>query len=167
MGLIIAYLSTGVGSYSYVFKEWHVQDSLYFSVMTFTTVEFGDIQPTSDAGKNFACIFALSGTGIIGIPLEYKSQNMLFLHEQFKCFFLHKIIIQPLRTHSILDWITKFSPVHIMPRILLFCGSRKINLLSKACNTLRYISQSEHYNPLTKIIYNKKDIYCNEKIKIL
>ena len=60
----------------------------------------------------------MSVIAIVGIPLGYKGQNMFFLYEEFKCFFFSKIIIQYLRTQSILDWITKIAPVDIIPRIL-------------------------------------------------
>jgi len=55
-----------------------------------------------------------------------------------------KIIIQPPGTQNILDWITEIAPIDIMPRILSFCGSRKIDLLSKSCKKWRDISRSEH-----------------------
>lgn len=35
---IIFYMSCGVLSYSYIFEKWPIVDSLYFSVVTFTTV---------------------------------------------------------------------------------------------------------------------------------
>ena len=35
---IILYMSCGVVSYSYIFEKWPIVDSLYFSVVTFTTV---------------------------------------------------------------------------------------------------------------------------------
>lgn len=35
---ILLYMSCGVVSYSYIFEKWPIVDSLYFSVVTFTTV---------------------------------------------------------------------------------------------------------------------------------
>jgi len=35
---ILLYMSCGVLSYSYIFEKWPIVDSLYFSVVTFTTV---------------------------------------------------------------------------------------------------------------------------------
>ena len=35
---ILLYMSCGVVSYSYIFEKWPIIDSLYFSVVTFTTV---------------------------------------------------------------------------------------------------------------------------------
>jgi len=75
--LIVAYLSFGVLGYSFIFEFWSIRDSLYFSVVTFTTVGYGDIRPESDGGKLFSCFFALSGIGIIGIALGYIGQNLI------------------------------------------------------------------------------------------
>lgn len=38
MALIISYLLLGVGGFSYAFEDWSIVDSIYFSVVTFTTV---------------------------------------------------------------------------------------------------------------------------------
>lgn len=40
-------------------------NSIYFSVVSLTTVGYGDIVPTTDAGKIFVCFYLLAGIGII------------------------------------------------------------------------------------------------------
>lgn len=40
-------------------------NSVYFSVVSLTTVGYGDIVPTTDAGKIFVCLYLLAGIGII------------------------------------------------------------------------------------------------------
>ncbi len=40
-------------------------DALYFTVITLTTVGYGDISPQTDPGKIFAMIYILVGLGII------------------------------------------------------------------------------------------------------
>jgi voltage-gated potassium channel len=40
-------------------------DALYFSVTTLTTVGFGDLTPTTDAGKLFTAAYVLVGAGIL------------------------------------------------------------------------------------------------------
>ena len=77
IALVATYLSLGVCGYSYVFEHWSIKDSIYFSVVTFTTVGYGDLKPQTDGGKLFCCVFALSGIGIIGIALGYIGQNLV------------------------------------------------------------------------------------------
>lgn len=64
--LVIATLGAGVWFYTSV-ESLNVIDSLYLSVMTLTTVGYGDIAPTTDAGKLFTSFYVLIGVGIIGI----------------------------------------------------------------------------------------------------
>ena len=41
-------------------------DSLYFSIISFTTVGYGDIYPTTDAGKLFTAFYVIVGIAIFG-----------------------------------------------------------------------------------------------------
>jgi len=76
--IIVCYLFLGVISFSFVFeKSWSVRESLYFSVVTFTTVGYGDLYPTTEAGQIWCCFFALIGIGIIGYALSIISQNLV------------------------------------------------------------------------------------------
>lgn len=66
-GLVItAALSIGSGSVVYHFVEgWSWLDSIYFSVITLTTVGYGDLSPQTDMGKIFTMFYVLTGIGII------------------------------------------------------------------------------------------------------
>ena len=75
--LICGYLIIGIVGFSFVFEQWTIRDSLYFSVVTFTTVGYGDVKPKSDGAKLFSCAFALAGIGIIGVALGYIGQNIV------------------------------------------------------------------------------------------
>mmetsp|Transcript_26161 Transcript_26161/g.38971 ORF Transcript_26161/g.38971 Transcript_26161/m.38971 type:complete len:646 (-) Transcript_26161:105-2042(-) len=75
--LVCGYLVIGIIGFSFVFEQWTIRDSLYFSVVTFTTVGYGDVKPKSDGAKLFSCAFALAGIGIIGIALGYIGQNIV------------------------------------------------------------------------------------------
>ncbi len=50
--------------YSYL-ENWSWIDSLYFSVITLTTVGYGDLSPQTDIGKLFTVFYIMIGVGII------------------------------------------------------------------------------------------------------
>lgn len=60
VGLLI-----GGTSFYATFEDWSLVDSLYFSVMTLTTVGYGDLAPTTDVSKIFTTVYVLSGGGIV------------------------------------------------------------------------------------------------------
>ena len=46
-------------------EGWNLLDSLYFSVMTLTTVGNGDLAPQTTLGKVFTIIYVFTGVGVI------------------------------------------------------------------------------------------------------
>ncbi|MGB0522685.1 MAG: potassium channel family protein [Flammeovirgaceae bacterium] len=64
--LITTSIVLTIGTVSYHFLEgWSWLDSLYFSVITLTTVGYGDFSPQTDGGKIFTIIYIISGIAII------------------------------------------------------------------------------------------------------
>lgn len=57
-------ITGGTFFYRYV-EDWSWIDSLYFSIITLTTVGYGDLSPSTPFSKLFTCFYILSGVGII------------------------------------------------------------------------------------------------------
>lgn len=56
----------GTGTWVYHrFEGWSVLDSLFFSVITLTTVGYGDLTPTQPGTKIFTMAFIIVGIGIL------------------------------------------------------------------------------------------------------
>jgi voltage-gated potassium channel len=60
-----ALLLVGVVFYTQV-EKWSILNALYFCVVTLATVGYGDITPTTDAGKVFTIFYIVVGLSIIG-----------------------------------------------------------------------------------------------------
>ncbi|MBI3494809.1 two pore domain potassium channel family protein [Candidatus Saccharibacteria bacterium] len=64
--LALGVLATGTVFYHFVEKlSW--LNAYYFSVITLTTVGYGDITPHTSLGKIFTTFYVLMGIGIIGL----------------------------------------------------------------------------------------------------
>lgn len=61
--LSIVFLISGSLFYSAI-EGWSLVDSLYFCVMTMTTIGYGDLVPSSDFSKIFTVLYAFSSIGI-------------------------------------------------------------------------------------------------------
>ena len=67
---VIAELTIGTTFYHLVeHLKW--VDAYYYSVITLTTVGYGDITPHTDAGKIFTTFYVLFGIGIITTFVSY------------------------------------------------------------------------------------------------
>lgn len=66
-GLIAGVLVTlATGTVVYMFAEgWSALDALYFTVITLTTIGYGDLHPTTDVAKIFTIVFVIAGVGLI------------------------------------------------------------------------------------------------------
>jgi voltage-gated potassium channel len=62
--LTLIALVSGTGFYSLV-EGLRFVDALYFSVVTLTTVGYGDFAPETDVGKLFTAVYVLVGIGIL------------------------------------------------------------------------------------------------------
>ena len=62
--LTLILLLTGTIFYARV-EGWRILTSLYFSVITLTTVGYGDFTPHTAAGRIFTIFYVLIGLGIV------------------------------------------------------------------------------------------------------
>lgn len=62
--LTLIAIASGTAFYSLV-EGLRFVDALYFSVVTLTTVGYGDFAPQTDAGKLFTALYVLVGVGIL------------------------------------------------------------------------------------------------------
>ncbi|MCH1517137.1 MAG: potassium channel family protein [Flavobacteriaceae bacterium] len=72
-------IAVGTVFYHYI-EGWSWIDAAYFSVITLTTIGYGDFSPTTDLGKLFTIGYIIVGVGVIlgfinAVYHHYKSQN--------------------------------------------------------------------------------------------
>ncbi len=72
-------LIIGTITYHYV-EGWTWLDAFYFSVITLTTIGYGDFSPQTVSGKIFTMVYIFIGLGIIlgfinTVYLHYKTQR--------------------------------------------------------------------------------------------
>ena len=64
LGTTLFILFFGTMAYHYL-EGWGYIDSLYFSIITLTTIGYGDFSPQTTGGKLFTIFYILLGVGII------------------------------------------------------------------------------------------------------
>jgi hypothetical protein len=62
--VFVTVISTGTLTYHFL-EGWSFFDSLYFSVITLTTIGYGDLHPTQPLAKLFTMFYALGGVGLL------------------------------------------------------------------------------------------------------
>ena len=82
LGITLIILALGTISYHYL-EGWSWIDALYFSIITLTTIDYGDFSPQTTAGKLFTIAYVILGIGIIlgfinTVFQHYKSQSRKF-----------------------------------------------------------------------------------------
>ena len=64
--LLTTIVIIGIGSVVYHYLEdWDWLDSIYFSIITLTTIGYGDFSPQTQGGKIFTMFYILIGLGMI------------------------------------------------------------------------------------------------------
>ncbi len=69
VGLSLAVVGLGTVVYRYL-EDWGWVDSLYFSVITLTSVGYGDLAPSTSGSKLFTVFYILTGLSLLGASLN-------------------------------------------------------------------------------------------------
>jgi len=59
------------------FEGWNVYQSLYFSVVTLTTVGYGDLHPSTDFTMMFTVVYIVLGIGVFAALLTSVAQEYI------------------------------------------------------------------------------------------
>jgi len=63
LGIVLAsWIALGTVIYS-IQEDWSVIESLYFCVMTLTTIGYGDFSPTTEAMQLYTVVYSILGVG--------------------------------------------------------------------------------------------------------
>ncbi|XP_077977642.1 potassium channel subfamily K member 18-like [Glandiceps talaboti] len=95
--VLLLYIATGSAMLMFLEKRWSYIDAIYFSIITFTTIGFGDITPADQHGKltdeeivarqTFVSCYIVFGLVVMAIALnlardQLKSKVRTFVKEQ-------------------------------------------------------------------------------------
>jgi hypothetical protein len=67
--VVVAVIGFGTVVYRYL-EDWSWVDSLYFSVITLTTVGYGDLVPSSSGSRLFTVFYIVTGISLLGASLN-------------------------------------------------------------------------------------------------
>ncbi len=81
--LVVVLLLSGMLFYHQV-EGWSWLDALYFSLITLTTVGYGDFSPQTVAGKIFTMIYIVLGLGVLSSFILLVAERQLDLRIPFR-----------------------------------------------------------------------------------
>ncbi|KPK13067.1 MAG: hypothetical protein AMJ56_03635 [Anaerolineae bacterium SG8_19] len=78
---VVLLLTIGTIFFSQI-EGWDILDALYFSVVTLSTVGYGDFAPETSAGKVFAVVYMLIGLGLLTAFVSMLAKERQVIHSQ-------------------------------------------------------------------------------------
>ncbi|MBN2459802.1 two pore domain potassium channel family protein [Candidatus Woesearchaeota archaeon] len=90
LSIVVSLLIIGTIVYSRL-EGWGFVDSLYFSTTTLTTIGYGDITPSTEIGKLFTVLFALTGVAIMLYSLTILGTHYIHYLDTHKPAFEHRM----------------------------------------------------------------------------
>jgi len=78
--MTITLLFIGIVAFSFVFEQWSIDESMYFTVVTLTTCGYGDMSPTTKGGRLFTSFFAIFGISILAVVIGVLGSNIVEAH---------------------------------------------------------------------------------------
>jgi voltage-gated potassium channel len=125
-GLIMLGMVLAIGTFGYmIIENWSLLDALYMTVITITTVGFGEIRQVHGSGRIFTIFLIFMGMGIMAYTLGMVAQSMVEI--QVNSLFGRKKLgasIKSIRGHYILCGFNRMGKI-----IAQELRSRKIPLL--------------------------------------
>ena len=76
LGLLVAVTVGGTLGYMLI-EGWSLLDAFYMTVISLTSVGFGEVHPLSPAGKLFTVLVILGGVAVVAVALGYGSRIVL------------------------------------------------------------------------------------------
>ena len=76
--MLVMVLAFGTAGYM-VIERWRLLDALYMTVITITTVGYGEVRTVSDSGRIFTILLIFSGMGIMAYTLGMVAQAIVEL----------------------------------------------------------------------------------------
>lgn len=76
---LISWIFVGTTIYHYL-EDWTWNEAFYFTVVTLSTVGYGDLHPTTAASRAFTAIFILTGVAVVLAALGIVGSGMLDRH---------------------------------------------------------------------------------------
>lgn len=75
----IALVAITIGTAGYMLQGWSLTDSLFMTMISITTVGFGEVRPLDDLGRIWTTVVILAGVGIIGGTIGLVAETALEL----------------------------------------------------------------------------------------
>lgn len=75
-------LVIGASFFYHHVEKWSMLDALYFSVVTISTVGYGDVTPHTEVGKIFTIFYVLIGLGLFAMFTASIGDNLIKVVKQ-------------------------------------------------------------------------------------